>query len=150
MDSLTQLAADGYASGVSTFVIQLGSDFDLNPVAKAGSGGPIYLISNGDVTQDLDLILKNIVTPHMGAQWQIPATPDPAHPIDPLQTVVQLLYQNGASWVSGLVPHLNSASDCSTSVYGGWYLDSSQGPMEMCPCTAALNLSEIQAEFYCL
>ena len=55
VESLTSVAANGRAW---TYVIQVGDDFDLNPVAKAGSTGPVYLISKGDVAQDLRAILE--------------------------------------------------------------------------------------------
>jgi hypothetical protein len=59
IESLTQQVAEQQERWIRTFVLHFGSHFDLNAVAKAGSNAPIYLISSGNVADQIVRILDD-------------------------------------------------------------------------------------------
>jgi len=149
LESLTDVARSGTLSKIATYVVQLGADFDLNPVAKAGSSGPVYLIDSGDVADGLYQVLYDIVTPNLGNTFPVMRSPDLAHPVDPSRTVITMPYGDGTVFVQGLVPHLNSKAECSANVNGGWYYDTDPTHLVLCPCTQALSDNGISGFVYC-
>lgn len=151
IDLLAQRVREQRSDWTSTFVIQLGSGFDLNPAANAAGNGPVYLISSGDVADDLEVILDEVLAPGISSQFAVPVLPDDEHPIELNKTVVNAEYRQGGQWHKGVLPQLQAADDCASSEQGGWYLSytGSEWQVVLCPCTLKLRNLAVRIGYFC-
>ncbi|HEY5955119.1 MAG TPA: vWA domain-containing protein [Polyangiaceae bacterium] len=131
------------ANFVPIHVVQLGNQFDLTELAKAGGTPAPYVISGGQVDLQLVKILRRILfspPAHCDNLCSI-AKPSlrPGAQLD-FAVTIESAYYVGSSVNSSLdVPQVGSSEDCATSPSGGfWVTDSGVDySIGVCPCTCA-------------
>jgi hypothetical protein len=128
-------------------VIQLGTGFDLGPVAEAGQTEGAFRITGGDVVSAIsDAIYDCVysVTADQACTAGLLPVADGTTPFDWSRTIVA---------VSGLLlPQVAGADSCD-STRGGWYYDDPAAPTQisLCSCSCATTASDPSLEmgFFC-
>ena len=130
----------------STSVIELGTGFDLNPIAQAGGTPAAFVVPGPDVAGAIESILFHIVFEPNGlnCSYSLPSLAGD-------NTLCSPMYDEVSLTVTGpppaSVPELESASQCEASPNGGWWraeASNLSGPIDInvCPCTCAWLAAE--------
>ena len=133
---LSDLAAAALAGTprVFTFVVGIGSLWNLNGVAKAGGTGEALIVSDTSTNAATELrnALLSVATAPLACDYAIP-TPDDGGTAIVGKINVEFTGSDGQKRILSWVP---SAADCN-KVSDGWYYDSPSNPSRImiCPST---------------
>jgi hypothetical protein len=124
-------AALGANSRVFTFVIGIGSLWNLNNVAKAGGTREALIVSDksNDAAQELRKALLAVATAPLACDYAIPTPSDGGSAVIG-KVNVEFTAPNGQKSTLGWVP---KAADCN-QVNDGWYYDDPNNPTRIVIC----------------
>jgi hypothetical protein len=135
IEQVAEVASVAEAAGVRTFVVQLGADFYLPEIASAGGTDLPFVISQGSVATDIYNILHNLYfNASMSCNFPVEEWAE-AGVLQTQQLGVVFRYPSEM----GVLPPLDSATECEESLTGGWYFDDPEDPraIRLCDCSCA-------------
>jgi hypothetical protein len=119
-------ARDGAAPPIH--VVELGTGFDLNPIARAGGTNHVFAIQSGDLAEQFSRMLYAVSYGSVEAPLVF-VVPQP-------QDGRQLILETGTLVYSDLeVPRVAGINDCGE--HGGWWYEDDGTQFTLCECTSA-------------
>jgi hypothetical protein len=132
VENVTMMAAKGLSGtpSVQTYVIGVGQNLmNLNAIAAAGGTDHAYLVSDGNVQQDLLMALKAIQGTEVPCQYSVPV-PTTGKALDFGKVNVQYTPNTGAPQV---LEKVDSKAECGETKKF-WYYDDNVAPTQILLC----------------
>lgn len=142
LSDINQVAADGFANGILTFVIGVGSSLNaLNGIAAAGGTMQAFLVdANANAGQAFLDALNAIRGTALSCSYKIPV---PTNGV-PDYNAVNVQYKPGNGGAPVIFPKVNDLQSCPQNG-NAWYYDNNQAPTQIVMCPATCDLLKADA-----
>jgi len=142
-NNIPQVAADGLAQHIATYVIGVGEGGNLmNQIAMAGGSTQAFLVDTGGNTNQQFLDAMNAIRKNaLGCNYTIPPPTDGGIPDF---NSVNVVYTPSGGGAPVTIPRVDSKAAC-PATGDAWYYDDPANPMQILLCDATCTVVEADA-----